>query len=119
MKLTNKRKKICILIVIICVIALSVSFIYLKTQKNYNVAKNDALFDSNLAIMLETGNDTKNYQNSKDISFPTKGYTYNSEKSYCLNGSPITWDEVNHKITTIVSGSEKCYIYFDKNPVFA
>jgi hypothetical protein len=116
--MTKKRKILFILISVICLITIGISCIYLKTRNTFTLKSTDLpTNDNSMAIMLETGNGTKTYKTSSDTAFPTKGYKYNAEKSYCLNGSTLTWDEANHRISTTVGGSEKCYVFFDFVPV--
>src|SRR5574344_152224 len=118
--MTKKRKILFILISVICLITIGISCIYLKTRNTFTLKSTDLpTNDNSMAIMLETGNGTKTYKTSSDTAFPTKGYKYNAEKSYCLNGSTLTWDEANHRISTTVGGSEKCYVFFDVKLTFA
>src|SRR5574344_1565816 len=117
--MTKKRKILFILISVICLITIGISCIYLKTRNTFTLKSTDLpTNDNSMAIMLETGNGTKTYKTSSDTAFPTKGYKYNAEKSYCLNGSTLTWDEANHRISTTVGGSEKCYVFFDVKPPY-
>src|SRR5574344_1565323 len=117
--MTRKRKILFILVSVICLITIGISCIYLKTRNTFTLKSTDLpTNDNSMAIMLETGNGTKTYKTSSDTAFPTNGYKYNAEKSYCLNGSTLTWDEANHRISTTVGGSEKCYVFFDVKPPY-
>ncbi|MBE6140675.1 MAG: hypothetical protein E7172_03975 [Firmicutes bacterium] len=44
---------------------------------------------------------------------PQAGYVYNGSKSYCTNGSTITYDEVNFETLVDAVGYDLCYVYFD------
>ena len=44
---------------------------------------------------------------------PMSGYTYNSAKSYCTNGSTITYNTSTKDITVNTDKHELCYAYFD------
>jgi hypothetical protein len=109
----RKKKFIMILIVFIIFflfLALNISIIYKHKIVESNNETND-----NMAIMIDDG--TGNYVESSETTFPTTGYAYNSTKSYCLEGSILSWNNTTHKITMSTDHPDKCYIYFDKNPV--
>lgn len=44
---------------------------------------------------------------------PEAGYKYNSEKSYCTNGSVINYDATNFDADVTAYGHDVCYLYFD------
>lgn len=44
---------------------------------------------------------------------PQAGYKYNSEKSYCTNGSIINYDAINFDADVTAYGHDVCYLYFD------
>jgi hypothetical protein len=105
----NKKKTIIILVIsIICVF-----FITLNAYTIYKHKVIESINEKNnsMAIMLDDG--TGNYVESSETSFPTSGYAYNATKSYCLNGSTLTWDSTNHKVTMTTDHADKCYVYFD------
>ena len=83
----------------------------LKDEKNIN------LFNTNAITMLyETEVDSGEYQVASDNSWPQDGYTFNDTLSKCENGSKLTWDNENKKIVMQANVSDKCYVYFDKEP---
>ena len=67
-----------------------------------------------LSMMLETEDNSGVYQTSTLSTWPTEGYKYNPQLSYCENGGTLTWDEESNAISFNGNKSEKCYIYFDK-----
>ena len=66
-----------------------------------------------ISIMLETSAGSGDYTVSSLSSFPTTGYTYNENLSYCENGSTLTWDKTNKNLAINTSKTDKCYVYFD------
>ena len=66
--------------------------------------------NSKLAIMLEQ--DDGSYQMGNGNSLVPEGYTFNSEKSSCVNGSVISWNGDNASIDVL--GNDVCTLYFDK-----
>lgn len=44
---------------------------------------------------------------------PQAGYKYNTEKSYCANGSTINYDTDNFDADVTAQGHDVCYLYFD------
>lgn len=44
---------------------------------------------------------------------PQAGYKYNTEKSYCTNGSTINYDADNFDADVTAQGHDVCYLYFD------
>lgn len=75
--------------------------------KQFNFGQGD--FD--IAIMLET--ETGKYKKTKLSQWPSEDeYIFNSDKSYCLNDSPLIWN--NGNLTVNTKGSDRCFIYFKK-----
>ena len=66
-----------------------------------------------ISIMLETSAGSGDYTVSSLSSFPTTGYTYNENLSYCENGSTLTWNKTNKNLAINTSKTDKCYVYFD------
>ena len=69
-----------------------------------------------ISIMLETSAGSGDYTVSSLSSFPTTGYTYNENLSYCENGSTLTWNKTNKNLAINTSKTDKCYVYFDVAP---
>ena len=72
-----------------------------------------------ISIMLETSAGSGDYTVSSLSSFPTTGYTYNENLSYCENGSTLTWDKTNKNLAINTSKTDKCYVYFDRGLTLA
>ena len=103
-------KKISIVsLVLILLLSLHLITNYSKNDNN-KINKDNNRF----AIMLESGVGTDNYEKSTSNTWPSSGYTYNSERSYCENGSTLEWDNSNDTINIDTRYADKCYVYFDK-----
>ena len=85
-----------------------------KLSSNNNPPKTSKSYNNALAIMLETGSNTNQYEESTTTSWNTNKYEFNKEKSGCENGGELSWDEENNKIILISDKPDKCYAYFDK-----
>ncbi len=85
--------------------------VYFSYVQNINKTTNEEIDESVFSIMLQVSGD--NYLESDISTFPDKSYIYNSEKSYCINESVLTWDNDNRLMNLDTSGSDKCYVYFD------
>lgn len=87
-------------------------FIILNYFNNNGVViasdKSDSIMNSNtLTMMYETGKGTGEYQVSNDNTWPGDDYAFNSNLSKCENGSELTWDEENRKVTLKANVSDK------------
>jgi hypothetical protein len=110
--------KTVLLVTLVNCIAISAGALIISSYYKYNnkyVLNSPKMEEKNndIAILLETGSGTKTYKTSSNTTFPTDGYKYNAEKSYCLNGSTLTYDEANHQVSFSTDHAEKCYMYFD------
>ena len=76
-----------------------------KTKPNVNT-------NGFLTLMLEQ--DDGSYQKSTSNSWPGDGYAFNNELSGCERGGELVFDRETNIVKLISSGSDKCYVYFDK-----
>ena len=58
-------------------------------------------------------NDNGEYELATDTTWPTDGYTFNTELSKCENGSELSWNNDNNAVILKGNVSDKCYLYFD------
>ena len=119
----EKMKKKYLIISISVLLVLSTClyvFISDNTEKvviSSNKESNRSVVNTNaLTMMYETEADSGEYQVSSDTSWSTDGYTFNETLSKCENGSTLTWDNENKRVVVSTSVSDKCYVYFDKEP---
>ena len=76
-----------------------------KTKTNVNT-------NGFLTLMLEQDDGT--YQKSTTNTWPTGNYAFNSTLSGCERGGELVFDRETNIVKLISSGSDKCYVYFDK-----
>ena len=76
-----------------------------KTKPNVNT-------NGFLTLMLEQDDGT--YQKSSASTWPGDGYAFNNELSGCERGGELVYDRETNIVKLISSGSDKCYVYFDK-----
>ncbi len=114
-----KKKKLiilsstCLLIIFICILLINDKSNAKVLEDNQNKAP--GMF----AIMLETEAGSGSYEPSTSSLWPSSGYIYNETLSRCENGGELTWHEDTRTVSLKTSGSDKCYLYFDKyNPPY-
>lgn len=75
--------------------------------------------DLDIRIMAEERDTNGIGLNSYSIYpyIPQAGYKYNSEKSYCTNGSVINYNRANYNADIMAYGHDVCYLYFDSTAV--
>ena len=76
-----------------------------KTKPNVNT-------NGFLTLMLEQDDGT--YKRSSASTWPGDGYAFNNELSGCERGGELVYDRETNIVKLISSGSDKCYVYFDK-----
>lgn len=77
-------------------------------QKDVSVEKNNG---TAISIYLQASEGSTTYNKSSSNSFPSSGYTLNTTKTYCLNGSTVSFS--SGIITISFATADECYIYFD------
>ncbi len=89
-----------------------------KNDKSLGTDKNvSGLYNSPIAVMIETDVNTGIYEQQKTSEWPTEGYIFNSSRSYCENDSEIIWNKATNSLNISVNKSDKCYVYFDKENI--
>ena len=76
-----------------------------KTKPNVNT-------NGFLTLMLEQDDGT--YKKTTSNTWPGDGYAFNNELSGCERGGELVYDRETNIVKLISSGSDKCYVYFDK-----
>ncbi len=76
-----------------------------KTKPNVNT-------NGFLTLMLEQDDGT--YKKTSASTWPGDGYAFNNELSGCERGGELVYDREINIVKLISSGSDKCYVYFDK-----
>ena len=107
------KKKLLFFSIFIIIILVFVT-IYNIIYKNNNIYLNNKDAAPNfISIMLEETAGSGEYKVSKSNKWPSKGYVFNKEMSYCNNGSTLTWNENDNSVSVNINKTDKCYVYFD------
>ena len=69
-----------------------------------------------LTLMLETEAGSGVYEKSISSTWPGEGYVFNENLSSCENGGELSWNEELGAVNLKTNNTEKCYVYFDKEP---
>jgi len=112
------------LLLILITLLLITSYLGVKSFKNRTKVLDEVkLKETNkvkkrqFAIMIE--NNEGEYEELESNIFPTDGYTFNSEKSGCIdnNGNLVenvlTYNETTQDITVETNNTTYCYVFFD------
>ena len=112
-----KKKKL-IILSSICLLVIFICILLINNKSNAKVLEDNQNKVSGMyAIMLETEAGSGSYEPSTSSLWPGDGYIYNETLSRCENGGELTWHEDTRTVSLKTSGSDKCYLYFDKyNP---
>ena len=117
-KLKDDKKKLiifCGILVLVLLVGVTIYNTYAayKVTNSYNIMQGEVKFfekrDLTLAVKLVDVDGNIEY--SED--FPTDGYTFDSVKSYCVNGAEINYKN-GKAIVSEISGKEKCTLYFNE-----
>ena len=108
------KKKLLFFSIFIIIILVFVLTIYNIIYKNNNIYLNNKDAAPNfISIMLEETAGSGEYKVSKSNKWPSKGYVFNKEMSYCNYGSTLTWNENDNSVSVNINKTDKCYVYFD------
>ena len=108
------KKKLLFFSIFIIIILVFVLTIYNIIYKNNNMYLNNKDEAPNfISIMLEETAGSGEYKVSKSNKWPSKGYVFNKEMSYCNNGSTLTWNENDNSVSVNINKTDKCQVYFD------
>ena len=115
------RNKIYIILIVIILIVIAIEAILLINNSTSKVIisneESKQLINTNaLTMMYETEAGSGEYQVTSNTTWPQDGYVFNEQLSSCENGSTLTWDNENKRVIVSTSVSDKCYVYFDKEP---
>ena len=109
-----KKKKV-IIPIIGGIVILSVFLIIYFNNKN-PVLKEENTKSELFSYMIETSAGSGDYEMATDNKWPGEGYIFNETLSRCENGSKLTWNDETKSVTLKANISDKCYLYFDKEP---
>ncbi len=103
---------------IILIIGLSFIIMDKKEEKNNNNDTNVEIKKASSFLTLMLQQDDGTYQKSTTNTWPNEDYVFNEKLSQCENGGELYWDAENLIVKLISSGSDKCYVYFDKSFIY-
>ena len=112
-------KKFSIIIVsvlITCCLILLINSNYYEGKIITDSKTQNILNTNSLTMMYETDYQSGEYQVSSDTTWPQDGYIFNERLSKCENGGVLSWDNENKKVLLQTNTSDKCFVYFDKEP---
>ncbi len=118
----KKNKNILIILSVGIILIVSIFFVLNKSHEYHELPKVKIKEEDNIkqfALMLEQENGE--YQKSEG-ELPTRGYTFNKEKSGCtdINGKIIPkvldYNYENNVVTLNTSKTSYCYLYYDIEP---
>ena len=108
----NKKRNLIIFSTLL-VIVVGVYLLIPKTkEEESNKTKPNVNKNGFLNLMLEQDDGT--YKKTSASTWPGDGYAFNSELSGCERGGELVFDRETNIVKLISSGSDKCYVYFDK-----
>ena len=108
----NKKRNLIIFSTFI-ILVVGIYLIIPKTkEEESNKTKPNVNTNGFLTLMLEQDDGT--YKKSTSNSWPGDGYAFNNELSGCERGGELVYDSETNIVKLISSGSDKCYVYFDK-----
>lgn len=104
----NKKRKI-IFVILILMIVSSISLVYMYNFKNNEETSTyvETEYPDNYVFYLDG-------KLSFNTTWPSRSeYQYNKTASYCTDGSRIKYDGIINRVDIEVTGSTKCFLYFD------
>lgn len=114
----NKRKKNTFLILGLVCLGLFITVILYKTFAQYEDVKEYDIIGGKVASFTAASDSLKIYivnesgnEMSSNVLPLEQEYVYNTERSYCQNGSQIVYNKETNSIDPIEN--DVCYVYFD------
>ncbi len=107
------KKKYIVMFSVLIMLSVVIYICIPKTkEEESNKTKPNVNTNGFLTLMLEQDDGT--YKKSSASTWPGDGYVFNSELSGCERGGELVYDRETNIVKLISSGSDKCYVYFDK-----
>lgn len=104
------RSKLLFGVLSLILVIAAVLIVDTRSSEEVIIYSNDT---KNELISIYISDEEGNYVVSESNDFPTDGYTFNEEKSYCVNESVLDYDSSSYKMNVTTRGSDNCYVYFD------
>ena len=106
------KKKYVVIFSVLLIVSVLIYICIPKEKEEAEDAETKANKNGFLTLMLEQ--DDGSYQKYSSNTWPGDGYAFNSELSGCERGGELVYDRETNIVKLISSGSDKCYVYFDK-----
>lgn len=114
-----KKNRVLLLVGVITLLLVGISvfssyaFYQVKDAKAIITGRIARIPDLEVRVMLQTKNSDGTIGTGYALSsyIPKFGYSFNSTKSYCVNGSQITYE--NTEAVVLASNTDLCYLYMD------
>ncbi len=106
------KKKYVVIISVLIIVSVLIYICIPKEKEEIKDTETNVNTNGFLTLMLEQ--DDGSYQKSLSNTWPGDGYAFNSELSGCERGGELVYDRETNIVKLISSGSDKCYVYFDK-----
>ena len=107
-----KKKYVVFSILLIVSVLIYICIPKIKKEEESNKTKPNVNTNGFLTLMLEQDDGT--YKKTTSNTWPTGNYAFNSTLSGCERGGELVYDRETNIVKLISSGSDKCYVYFDK-----
>ena len=106
------KKKYVVIFSVLLIVSVLIYICIPKEKEEVEDAETKANKNGFLTLMLEQ--DDGSYQKSTSNTWRGDGYAFNNELSGCERGGELVYDRETNIVKLISSGSDKCYVYFDK-----
>ena len=107
------KKKYVVMFSVLIILSVLIYVCISKTkEEESNKTKPNVNTNGFLTLMLEQDDGT--YKKTSASTWPGDGYAFNNELSGCERGGELVYDRETNIVKLISSGSDKCYVYFDK-----
>ena len=106
------KKKYVVIISVLIIVSVLIYICIPKEKEEIKDTETKVNKNGFLTLMLEQ--DDGSYQKSTLNTWPGDGYAFNNELSGCERGGELVYDRETNIVKLISSGSDKCYVYFDK-----
>ncbi len=106
------KKKYVVIFSVLIIVSVLIYICIPKEKEEVEDTETKANKNGFLTLMLEQDDGT--YQKSTSNTWPGDGYAFNNELSGCERGGELVYDRETNIVKLISSGSDKCYVYFDK-----
>ncbi len=106
------KKKYVVIFSVLLIVSVLIYICIPKEKEEVEDAETKANKNGFLTLMLEQDDGT--YKKTTSNTWPGDGYAFNNELSGCERGGELVYDRETNIVKLISSGSDKCYVYFDK-----